>query len=109
MLVVKLLNGLDARSRSGLVIRAALEQPLLINGKEAAAAGAIVTFRYRIAADRQDRRQLAYILEPQSIEIGQHRVPIKAVEPAKGTPPIEGRGQQFLLLLPGTVLTIVVR
>jgi hypothetical protein len=109
VLVLKLLNGVDARTRSGAFVRAALQEPLLVDGKEAAAAGTIFVFRYRIAADRRDRRQLAYELEPHSLEIGARRVPVASVTPGAATPSLEGRGQDFLVLPAGTVLTVAVR
>jgi hypothetical protein len=109
VLVMTLLTGVDAKTRSGAPIRAALQQPLLLDGAEAAPEGAIFMFRYRIAADRRDRRQLAYMLEPQALQIGARRVPVESVAPARGTPALEGRGEEFLVLPPGTVLTVVVQ
>jgi hypothetical protein len=109
VLVMTLLTGVDAKTRSGAPVRAALRQPVRVDGAEAAPEGAIFTFRYRIAADRRDRRQLAYTLEPQALQVGARRVPVESVAPQRGAPALEGRGQDFLVLPPGTVLTVVVR
>jgi hypothetical protein len=109
VLVMTLLTGVDAKTRSGAPVRAALRRPVLVAGAEAAPEGAIFTFRYRITADRRDRRQLAYALEPQALQVGARRVPVGSVLPQRGAPALEGRGQDVLVLPPGTVLTVVVQ
>ena len=59
-LVVKLLDGIDAKSRSGAFIRAALEQPLVVPGNQPRRLGRCSASAIGLRPIVQDRRQLAY-------------------------------------------------